>query len=192
MRKCSYCGRESEDTLERCRECGSELSPPSVVTGPPEQSRWPLVVGLLLGGAGALWLFFVSCARIDSPEEFDMALRQAPAYALPLALGTMCVALDVGRRWTSWLRILAALIICGAVWLLGWQFQAHLYYSQLRNRGVDPEQVLRRSKLRSALPNQRPGVDAGWPVLFAFQRAWPRATQAERWAAHRVWPSQSF
>lgn len=26
--------------------------------------------------------------------------------------------------------------------------------------------------------NKRPGVDAGWRVLFAFQRAWPRATQA--------------
>ena len=29
--------------------------------------------------------------------------------------------------------------------------------------------------------NERPGVDAGWPLLFAFQRAWSRATQAERW-----------
>jgi hypothetical protein len=28
--------------------------------------------------------------------------------------------------------------------------------------------------------NERPRVDAGWRVLFAFQRAWPRATQAER------------
>jgi hypothetical protein len=26
--------------------------------------------------------------------------------------------------------------------------------------------------------NYRPGVDAGWRVLFAFQRPWPRATQA--------------
>jgi hypothetical protein len=28
--------------------------------------------------------------------------------------------------------------------------------------------------------NKRPGVDAGWRALFAFQRPWPRATQAER------------
>jgi hypothetical protein len=28
--------------------------------------------------------------------------------------------------------------------------------------------------------NERPGVDAGWRVLFVFQRAWSRATQAER------------
>ena len=28
--------------------------------------------------------------------------------------------------------------------------------------------------------NERPGVDAGWPVLFAFERAWSRATQAGR------------
>jgi hypothetical protein len=37
--------------------------------------------------------------------------------------------------------------------------------------------------------NQRPGVDAGWPFLFAFSRAWPRATQAERWAVGRFNPS---
>jgi hypothetical protein len=29
-------------------------------------------------------------------------------------------------------------------------------------------------------PNERPGVDAGWALLFAFERQWPRATQAER------------
>ena len=28
--------------------------------------------------------------------------------------------------------------------------------------------------------NKRPGVDAVWRVPFAFQRPWPRATQAER------------
>ena len=30
--------------------------------------------------------------------------------------------------------------------------------------------------------NQRPGVGAGWRVLFVFQRSRPRAAQAERWA----------
>ena len=29
-------------------------------------------------------------------------------------------------------------------------------------------------------PNKWPRVDAEWAVLFAFSRAWPRATQAER------------
>jgi hypothetical protein len=33
--------------------------------------------------------------------------------------------------------------------------------------------------------NKRPPVDAGWQVLFALQHAWPRATQAERWAAQQ-------
>ena len=27
--------------------------------------------------------------------------------------------------------------------------------------------------------NERPGVDAGWRVLFVFEAAWPRATQAD-------------
>jgi len=31
-------------------------------------------------------------------------------------------------------------------------------------------------------PNKRPGVDAGWPVLFTYLRPRSRATQAERWA----------
>jgi uncharacterized protein (DUF983 family) len=34
--------------------------------------------------------------------------------------------------------------------------------------------------MRNRLYNERPGVDAGWRVLFAFERAWPRATQAGR------------
>ncbi len=32
------------------------------------------------------------------------------------------------------------------------------------------------------LPNQRTGADAGWWVLFALERLWARAAQAERWA----------
>jgi len=40
------------------------------------------------------------------------------------------------------------------------------------------------------VPNQRPGVDAGWRARFAFVRRRPRATQAVRWAAERVWSLQ--
>lgn len=29
------------------------------------------------------------------------------------------------------------------------------------------------------MPNERPGPDAGWRFLLAFQRAWPRATHAD-------------
>ena len=32
--------------------------------------------------------------------------------------------------------------------------------------------------------DQRPGVDAGWQLLFAFSRARPRATQAGRKGAY--------
>ena len=34
---------------------------------------------------------------------------------------------------------------------------------------------------QTAGPNHRPGVDAGWPLVFAFFHAWPRATQAGRY-----------
>ena len=33
----------------------------------------------------------------------------------------------------------------------------------------------------SRSPNKRPGVDAGWPVLFASERPRSGTTQAERW-----------
>ena len=29
--------------------------------------------------------------------------------------------------------------------------------------------------------NKRAGVDAGCPILFALERAWPGTTQHERW-----------
>jgi hypothetical protein len=34
----------------------------------------------------------------------------------------------------------------------------------------------------SLATNERPRVDAGWRVVFAFQGPWPRATQAARYA----------
>jgi hypothetical protein len=34
--------------------------------------------------------------------------------------------------------------------------------------------------------NKRPGADAGWRVSFAFQRPWPRATQADRSATMKT------
>jgi hypothetical protein len=36
------------------------------------------------------------------------------------------------------------------------------------------------------MPNKRPGVDAGWALLFAFGRPRPRAAQAERWTDKRL------
>lgn len=38
----------------------------------------------------------------------------------------------------------------------------------------------RAMSISRTLPDKRPGVDAGWTFLFAFSRARPRATQAER------------
>ncbi|MEY2428957.1 MAG: hypothetical protein QOJ40_1842 [Verrucomicrobiota bacterium] len=42
------------------------------------------------------------------------------------------------------------------------------------------ERLCRRhpSHLKRSPHNKRPGVDAGWRVLFACSRLWPRATQA--------------
>jgi hypothetical protein len=50
-------------------------------------------------------------------------------------------------------------------------------------RGLWPQRSAnqRLSQMHNRPANHGPGVDAGRRVLFAFQRAWPRATQAERW-----------
>ncbi len=37
-------------------------------------------------------------------------------------------------------------------------------------------------------PNKRPGVDAGWPVLLAFERPRSGTTQAERSPSKRHMP----
>src|SRR4051794_11514688 len=41
-------------------------------------------------------------------------------------------------------------------------------------------------KNRHEPANKRPGADAGWRVLFAFVRPWPRAAQAGRWAKMKI------
>lgn len=38
----------------------------------------------------------------------------------------------------------------------------------------------------NGMPNQRPGVDAGWPLLFAFQYRRHRAAQAERYCPSQL------
>ncbi len=43
-------------------------------------------------------------------------------------------------------------------------------------RGLSPHQFTPMSGA-----HERPGADAEWRALFAFQRPWPRAAQAERY-----------
>jgi hypothetical protein len=45
------------------------------------------------------------------------------------------------------------------------------------HRKLSPHQFTPMSRA-----HERPAVHAGWAVLSAFSRAWPRATQAKRWA----------
>src|SRR2546425_769625 len=67
MPRCSYCGRENEDTRATCHECGTELSvtPPAPLPGPMRRNLW---AALLVLGVG-----FVLCiASVEShPVSFD-------------------------------------------------------------------------------------------------------------------------
>ncbi len=53
-------------------------------------------------------------------------------------------------------------------------------FGNLRDEAVGDK---KENTMMGVAANERPGVDAGWLVLFAFQRPWPRATQAGCYAS---------
>jgi hypothetical protein len=97
----------------------------------------------------------------DSPSGANLLFAASSAYSTPtdwkMGLTTS------GNPYASWEHLMLAVDVtpipepCTAALLLG-----------------GCAALIRRRT------NQRPGVDAGWRVLFAFQRPRPRATQAER------------
>jgi hypothetical protein len=108
-----------------------------------------------------------------------------------LGLSIICEDEPAANELLGWLSLLAA-IFC-----LGWAFcirRQHrvlawfcgavglLYVGAMVVAGFVPAKTGRKASAPIAVPNQRPGVDAGSRLLFPRSRAWPRAAQAERWA----------
>src|SRR5215813_4661697 len=106
-------------------------------------SAWALAVGIPLCLLAGAFLLFVSSGRIDSAQEFDLALRSAPLHAAPLAIASFLTAFGIRRGFRLPFRLLCVLVASALVWAGSAQFLRFCYFSQLRSRGVDPEQVLR-------------------------------------------------
>ena len=89
----------------------------------------------------------VAGIRIDSPEEFVMALRQDRVSAVPLAFAVYLLVLTLPRPAMSKRAVLAVFASLG-LWFFVWQWLVHCDYEQLRARGLDPEKVLQSAKPR--------------------------------------------
>jgi hypothetical protein len=86
----------------------------------------------------------VAGGRIDSPEEFVMALRSARAHSLPIALSLMLVITTLPQP--TLLKRVGLAFVTGAVcWFLVWQWLVQCDFGQIRHRGGDPEQMLRQA-----------------------------------------------
>jgi hypothetical protein len=106
---------------------------------------------------GLMWLsvvlFFVTAiftaiipsGRIDSPEEFVMAVRSARTWAGPIAFAVFMVILFLPRP-AILKRFAFSLLIGIVIWVVVWKWLVHCDYTQLRLKGVDPNQVLQSAK----------------------------------------------
>jgi len=56
MKKCAYCGRENDDDLVHCRECGTEFTVPCVAAEPdrPRDRTWVEWLGSVLRYSGMM------------------------------------------------------------------------------------------------------------------------------------------
>ena len=135
-------------------------------------SMWALVIAVPFGGLAGLWFLFAARGRIDSPEEFDMALRLSSRDAAPLALACVFLVFGVTRWLRPSLRLLFTAGVGVAVWLVCSQLLQYSYYSQLRSKGVDPEGVLRSVRPQSRRLNQADAPNPAVTSLFQAGRYW--------------------
>jgi hypothetical protein len=108
MKKCSYCGRESDDILATCRECGTPLpqerpglKPHQIAafkTGPMHtralfQGMWQALfsVGVLVVG----WLYPVWSLGRDPTTRHDTDTRLGPAFLFSMVVGFVFAILAV-------------------------------------------------------------------------------------------------
>lgn len=108
MKKCSYCGRENDDTLVTCRECGAPLPEGPYQTKPPRiayfntgrMRRRAVLTGVFQAvfGVGILvagWLYPVWCLGRDSILRHDTDTRLGPAFLFSMVAGFVFAVLAV-------------------------------------------------------------------------------------------------
>src|SRR6476661_785250 len=129
MQACSYCGRENQEGAASCKGCGGSL----VITAGPASSAgqlkvlsaWARVIGFPFAALACLWIVFVASARIDSAEEFDMALRLSVVHALPLVIASFLLAVGLTQHWRPRLRFITTGVAVALVWILCTQLLQH-------------------------------------------------------------------
>jgi hypothetical protein len=109
-----------------------------------------------------------------------------------LGLSIICEDEPAANELLGWLSLLAAIFCLGWAFCIRRQYRVLawfcgavglLYVGAMVLAGFVPAKTGRKASAPVAVPNQRPGVDAGWPLLFAGSHSWSRATQAGRWPA---------
>ena len=111
MKTCTYCGRENDDALVACRECGTELtSAEPVLVTPSFSRRGRIIVAIVI-------LLFLGMAVISMPMLLLLvplfALFYLPIY-LPFLLSFVIKAREWrGMRWS--LRVGSVLALCSSL-----------------------------------------------------------------------------
>ncbi len=101
---------------------------------------------ILLAGFCLLLTLVIAGGRIDSADEFLMALRQDRLSAIPLAFSVFLFVVTLPRPSISKRAVLAVVIGC-ICWILVWRFLVDRNYAQLEQKGVDPDAIIHAAKL---------------------------------------------
>ena len=121
MKKCGYCGAESDDLAEECRGCGTafplaQKAAPEVESGhPTKKERRPLwiitAVYLLII---SLWdLFNAPAYATHGPPRLVVSDSGNLFLFLGLIFQDICFAVSGAAlfRWRKWTRVLAAVVM---------------------------------------------------------------------------------
>ena len=104
-----------------------------------------MLFSILLIGFSSLLTMVVAAGRIDSADEFLMALRMDRVNAVYLAFAVFLFVATLPRPAIR--RRLGLAVLVGVVcWVATWRFLVHCDYTQLRVRGVDPDAIVQGAK----------------------------------------------
>lgn len=114
MKKCSYCGRENDDTLATCSECGTLLlETPNqtktrrILTAAEVRLRSRMLLEGLFEASVAVvifvmgWVYPYWFTRKDPIMQTDPDTRLGPVFLFSLALGVIFASLAVKNFWRA-------------------------------------------------------------------------------------------
>jgi len=99
MKTCAYCGRENDDAVNNCRECGTEFI--TVESAPPSFVR-SYGLRVLVAVSGPLAAFWSIGLAVDLTLGFDPSPFALAVGCLGLVWGSLFLAV---RQWPSFLSL---------------------------------------------------------------------------------------